>query len=56
MGYSVSGTAASEAGPARQQEPAGTVRLADMLILSCRISQTGRATVTLAGELVKVGS
>jgi anti-sigma B factor antagonist len=51
MGYSASGTAASEAGPARQQPPPGTVRLADMLTLSCRISQTGQATVTFAGEL-----
>ena len=50
MGYSASGTAASEADPARQQPP-GTVRLADMLTLSCRISQTGQATVTFAGEL-----
>jgi anti-sigma B factor antagonist len=51
MGYSASGTAASEPGPARQQQPPGTVRLADMLTLSCRISQTGQATVTFAGEL-----
>jgi anti-sigma B factor antagonist len=51
MGYSASGTAASEAGPARQQQPPGTVRLADMLTLSCRLSQTGQATVTFAGEL-----
>ncbi|HTQ89762.1 MAG TPA: STAS domain-containing protein [Streptosporangiaceae bacterium] len=51
MGYSASGTAASEAGPARQQQPPGTVRLADMLTLSCRISPTGQATVTFAGEL-----
>ena len=49
MGYSTSGTAGSEAGPARQQS--GTVRLADMLTLSCLISQTGPATVTFAGEL-----
>jgi hypothetical protein len=51
MGYSASGTAGSEAGPARQPPPPGTVRLADMLTLSCRISQTGQATVTFAGEL-----
>jgi len=51
MGYSASGTAASETGPARQQQPAATVRLADMLTLSCRISPTGQATVTFAGEL-----
>ena len=50
MGYSDSGTAASEGGPARQQQP-GTVRLAGMLTLSCRISPTGQATVTFAGEL-----
>ena len=50
MGNSVSGTAASEAGPDRQQQP-GTVRLAGMLTLSCLISQTGQATVTFAGEL-----
>ena len=49
MGYSASGTAASEAGRARQQPD--TVRLADMLTLSCRISQTGQTTVTFAGEL-----
>jgi len=51
MGYSGSGTAASEPGPARQQQPPGTVRLADMLTLSCRISPTGQATVSFAGEL-----
>ena len=51
MGYSGSGTAASEPGPARQQQPPGTVRLADMLTLSCRISQTGQITVIFAGEL-----
>ena len=51
MGYSASGTAASEAGPARQQQPPGTARLADMLTVSCRISQTGQTTVTFAGEL-----
>ena len=50
MGYSASGTAASEAGPARQQQP-GTVRLADMLTLSCRITQAGQTTVTFVGEL-----
>ena len=50
MGHSVSGTAASEAGPAGQQQP-GTVRLAGMLTLSCLISQTGQATVTFSGEL-----
>jgi anti-sigma B factor antagonist len=49
MGHSASGTAASEAGPARQQP--GTVRLADMLTLSCLISQTGQTTVMFAGEL-----
>ena len=49
MGYSTSGTAASEADPARQQP--GTVRLADMLTLSCLISQAGPTTVTFAGEL-----
>jgi anti-sigma B factor antagonist len=50
MGHSASGTAASEAGPAGQQQP-GTVRLAGMLTLSCLISQTGQATVTFSGEL-----
>ena len=50
MGYSASGTVASAADPARQQLTS-TVRLADMLTLSCRISQTGQATVTFAGEL-----
>jgi anti-sigma B factor antagonist len=43
-------TAASEARSAGQQLP-GTVRLADMLTLSCRISQTGRTAVRFAGEL-----
>ncbi len=51
MGYSASGTAASEVGPAREQQPPGTVRLADMLTLSCRISQTGQTTVIFVGEL-----
>ncbi len=50
MGHSVSGTAASEAGPAGRQPP-GTVRLAGMLTLGCRISQTGQTTVMFAGEL-----
>ena len=50
MGHSAGGTAASEAGPAGQQQP-GTVRLAGMLTLSCRISQAGQTTVTFAGEL-----
>jgi anti-sigma B factor antagonist len=50
MGYSASGTAANEPGPSRQQQ-SGTVRVADMLTLSCRISQTGQATVIFAGEL-----
>jgi len=50
MGHSVSGTAASEAGPAGRQLP-GTVRLAGMLTLSCLIGQTGQARVTFAGEL-----
>jgi anti-sigma B factor antagonist len=50
MGHSTSGTAASEARPARQQQP-GTVRLAGMLTLSCLIRQTGQTTVTFAGEL-----
>ena len=50
MGYSASGTAAGEARPAGQQ-PAGTVRLAGMLTLSCLVSPTGQATVTFAGEL-----
>ncbi len=50
MGYSASGTVASEAGPAGQQPP-GTVRLAGMLTLSCLISQTGQTTVTFVGEL-----
>jgi anti-sigma B factor antagonist len=50
MGHSASGTVASEAGPTGRQQP-GTVRLADMLTLSCMISQTGQTTVTLAGEL-----
>ena len=51
MSHIVSGTAASEAGPARQQQPAATVRLAGMLTLSCLISQTGQAMVTFIGEL-----
>ena len=50
MGHSASGTAASEAGPARRQQLA-TARLAGMLTLSCRISQTGQTAVTFAGEL-----
>jgi anti-anti-sigma factor len=50
MGHSVSGTAASEAGPAGQQLP-GTARLAGLLTLSCLISQTGQTTVRFAGEL-----
>jgi len=50
MGRSVSGTAASEAGPTGRQLP-GTVRLAGLLTLSCLISQTGQTTVTFAGEL-----
>jgi len=50
MGHSASGTVASQAGPTGRQQP-GTVRLAGMLTLSCLISQTGQATVTLAGEL-----
>ena len=50
MGHSASGTVARETGPARQLQP-GTVRLADMLTLSCLISQTGQTTVTFAGEL-----
>ena len=50
MGNSTTDTAASEAGPARQQPP-GPVRLAGMLTLSCLISQAGRTTVTFAGEL-----
>jgi anti-sigma B factor antagonist len=49
MGHSVSGTVASEAGPAGQQP--GTVPPAGALTLSCRISQTGQTTVTFAGEL-----
>jgi len=51
MGYSASGTAASEAGPPRPPPPPGTVRLADMLTVSCRLSQAGQATVIFAGEL-----
>jgi anti-sigma B factor antagonist len=51
MGHSTNGTAASEAGSARQQQLPGTVRLADMLTLSCLVSQTGQTTVTFAGEL-----
>ena len=50
MGYSASGTAAGEARPGGQQPP-GSVRLAGMLALSCRISQAGQATGTFAGEL-----
>lgn len=50
MGHSTSGTAAREAGAAGQQPP-GTVRLAGMLTLSCRISDTGQTTVRFAGEL-----
>ncbi len=50
MGHSASGTAAREAGAAGQQPPS-TVRLAGMLTLSCRISDTGQTTVTFAGEL-----
>jgi len=50
MGHSAICTAASEAGPAGQQL-LGTVRLADMLTLSCLISQTGQTKVTFAGEL-----
>jgi anti-anti-sigma factor len=50
MRHSASDTAASEADPARQQQP-GTVRLWGMLTLSCLISQTGQAMVTFAGEL-----
>ncbi len=50
MGRSTSGTGAREAGAAGQQPP-GTVRLAGMLTLSCRISDTGQTTVTFAGEL-----
>ena len=50
MRHSASGTAASEAGPASQQQ-SGTVRLAGMLTLSCRISPAGQVMVTFAGEL-----
>jgi anti-anti-sigma factor len=50
MGYSASGTAASEVGSAGQR-PLGTVRLAGMLTLSWLISQTGQSTVIFAGEL-----
>ena len=50
MGHSTGGTAASETVPAGQQPP-GTVRLAGMLTLSCRIGPTGQTTVTFAGEL-----
>ena len=50
MGHSTGGTAASEARSAGQQPP-GTVRLAGLLTLSCRIGQTGQTTVTFAGEL-----
>jgi anti-sigma B factor antagonist len=50
MVHNATCTAAGEAGPARQQQT-GMVRLADMLTLSCRISQTGQITVTFAGEL-----
>jgi anti-sigma B factor antagonist len=50
MGHSAGGSAASEAGPAGQQLP-GTVRLADMLTLSCLIGRTGQTMVTFAGEL-----
>jgi anti-anti-sigma factor len=50
MGHSTSGTAASEARPAGQQQP-GTIRLIGMLTLSCLISQTRQITVTFTGEL-----
>ena len=50
MGHNSTGTGAGEAGPTGQQPP-GTVRLAGMLTLSCRIGQTGQTTVTFAGEL-----
>jgi len=49
MGHNANGTAAGAAGPAGQ--PPGTVRLAGMLTLSCLTGQTGRTTVTFAGEL-----
>jgi anti-sigma B factor antagonist len=49
MGYSTGATAASEAGPDRQQP--GTVRLADMVTLSCLIGPTGQTTITFVGEL-----
>jgi anti-sigma B factor antagonist len=50
MGHTASGTAASEACPARPQL-AATVRLAGMLTLSCLISPIGQTTVAFAGEL-----
>ena len=49
MGHSISGTAAPGVAPAWQQP--GTARLADMLTLSCLVSQPGQTTVTFAGEL-----
>ena len=50
MGHSANGTTTGEAGPGGQQLP-GTVRLAGMLTLSCRINPAGQTTVTFAGEL-----
>jgi len=50
MGHNVSGTAADGATLTGQQLP-GTVRLAGMLTLSCRINPAGQTTVTFAGEL-----
>ena len=50
MGHNVSGTAADGATLTGQQLP-GTVRLAGMLTLSCRINPAGQTTVTYAGEL-----
>lgn len=49
MSHIVSGTAAGGAGPTGQQ--LSHTPPVSMLTLSCLISQTGQATVTLAGEL-----
>src|SRR5262249_20262281 len=50
MGHHASGTAAIQAGPAGRQLP-DTVRLVDMLALSCLVSQAGQTTITFTGEL-----
>ena len=50
MAHGTGGIAASEAMPAGQLPP-GTVRLAGMLTLNCRIGRPGQTMVTFAGEL-----